>query len=151
MEEFLADLLSSSQSVLMRDRQRHPVSVRVATEHINIAAAVKHKGRACFDEYLLDMALESALNNALRYARKSVTIWFEQQPGKLCWCIADDGPGVTVETGIQQRTILDHAATTGLGLALCQVVMEVHGKGAVSLQNAAPQGALFTLEIQVPG
>lgn len=128
MEEFLADLLSSSQSVLMRDRQRHPVSVRVASEHISIAAAVKHKGRACFDEYLLDMALESALNNALRYARKSVTIWFEQQ-----------------------RTILDHAATTGLGLALCQVVMEVHGKGVVSLQNATPQGALFTLEIQVPG
>ena len=78
LEEFLEDLLAASQSVLMNERKGHPITVRIATERISIAPEVRHKGSAHFDEYLLDMALESALNNALRYAKQKVEVWFEQ-------------------------------------------------------------------------
>lgn len=150
VKEFLADLIAASQSVLMSSRQGHHVAVRIASERISIAPAVKRKGCAHFDEYLLDMALESALNNALRYAKQQVEIWFEQQPGKLCWYIADDGPGVTMAAERKQRSAAAPSANTGLGLALCQAVAEIHGGGTVSVQNAATQGALFRLALHVP-
>lgn len=150
LEEFLEDLITGSQSVLMHERQGHPIEVRIATERISIAPEVRHKGSAHFDMNLLDMALESALNNALRYGKRTVEMWFEQLPGKLCWCVSDDGPGIAMTAELGPRNVADSNSNTGLGLALCKAVVEAHGGGAVSLQDGHAQGALFRLELKVP-
>lgn len=150
LDEFLEDLLAASQSLQAQQRQGHPVSVRIATERIIMDTTVRHADSARFDEYLLDMALESALNNALRYAKRSVEIWYERSPGKLCWCIADDGPGMNGATQTERRNAPDPASNTSLGLALCKAVVEAHGGGTVDLQDNAMQGALFRLTLHLP-
>lgn len=147
LTEFLEDLLATSLSVQMRDPHHPPLQVRIATERIAIAAAVKRKGSACLDEYLLDMALESALNNASRYAQQHVELWFEQESGRVTFYVADDGPGITQNDTLPQRGAQQHSSSTGLGLALCQAVAQAHGTGTVTLENAPGRGALFRLSL----
>lgn len=150
LEEFLEDLLAGSLSLMGHSKNGHPVQVRIATERIAISPDVRHKGVARFDTYLLELALESALNNALRYAHSQVELWFEQMTDRVSWHITDDGPGVQAGRGITRRDTADPAAGTGLGLALCQAVAESHGDGTVSLQDAPTQGAHFRLDLPVP-
>jgi len=147
LSDFLEDMISASQSVMMSSRHGHAIAVRVADSRISIAPNVKLKGVANLDDYLVDMALESALNNAIRYARSSVEIWFEQRAGSLSFFVLDDGPGVTLVENVEQRTTSDNASSTGLGLALCNAVVEAHGSGNVALTNTSG-GALFALEFQ---
>lgn len=147
LEEFLEDLLSTSLSVQMRDPHHPPIQVRIARERIAIAPSVKRKGSACLDEYLLDMALESALNNACRYARRCVDVWFEQTVDRVIFYVSDDGPGVTQNDALPQRSPHEHSSSTGLGLALCDAVAQAHGAGTVALTNAPQRGALFRLSL----
>ena len=149
LSDFLEDLISASQSVMMCERHGHAIDVRVAGSRITIAPDIKLKGVANLDDYLVDMALESALNNAIRYARSSVEIWFEQRADSLLFFVLDDGPGVSVDI-VEKRTTSDNTYSTGLGLALCNAVVEAHGSGNVALTNV-PGGALFTLEFQHVG
>ncbi|MDO8990046.1 MAG: sensor histidine kinase, partial [Sideroxyarcus sp.] len=78
LAEFLEDMIAGSQSVAMAGKHGHAIEVGVDENRVRIAPGVKHKGVASLDEYLLDLALESALNNAVRYAAGKVGIWFEQ-------------------------------------------------------------------------
>lgn len=143
--EFLEDMLGSSQSVLMGGKHGRALAVRVATERIKINPDCKHRGSAAFDEYLVDMALESALNNALRYAHSHVEIWFEQDARSVRFCVQDDGPGTGLVAATLQRTSSESSSSTGLGLALCRAVAAAHGAGEVLLQDVPTGGALFTL------
>jgi len=144
--EFLEDLISSSQSVAMSGKHGRSIEVNVAEDRIKIAAGVRHKGTATLDEYLLDLALESALNNALRYAASRVDIWFEQTPDSVTFFVQDDGPGLKT-----QQNAADNPSSTGLGMSLCNAVTAAHGGGKVSLSDAASGGALFTMEFGQAG
>lgn len=151
LQEFLEDLVGASQSVMLAGHKHgRDIGVTVVQERIKIAPEVKLKGVAYFDEYLLDMALESALNNAVRYAHQRVEIWFEQTPDILKFCVLDDGPGVDGGEDILQRAIPEHSSSTGLGLALCKAVADAHGSGAVALENAPTGGALFSISFRSP-
>jgi signal transduction histidine kinase len=102
---------------------------------------------ASFDEYLVDVALESALNNAIRYAASRVDIWFEQEAGRLKFFVLDDGPGLNTPDVTPGKK----PVSTGLGLSLCNAVTEAHGGGNVSLASAPGGGALFTMEFKLAG
>lgn len=146
LADFLEDLIVGSVSVATVGKHGHAIAVNVDKDRIKIASAVRHKGIASFDEYLVDIALESALNNAGRYAASRVDIWFEQDADRLTFFLLDDGPGLTAPENIDPKTV-----STGLGLSLCNAVTEVHGGGKVTLANAPDGGALFTLEFKLPG
>ncbi len=147
LREFLEDMIASSASVALGGKHGHAIEVDIDEDRIKIAPDVRHKGIASFDEYLVDIALESALNNAVRYAASRVDIWFEQEPDRLTFFVLDDGPGLTPpDTKASEK-----APSTGLGLSLCNAVTEVHGGGKVTLTNAPGGGALFTLEFQLIG
>jgi signal transduction histidine kinase len=144
--EFLEDMVAGSASVALGGKHGYAITVNVDADRIRIAPAVRHKGVASFDEYLVDVALESALNNAVRYAASRVDIWFEQEADRLSFFVLDDGPGLGTAEKIDPK-----AASTGLGLTLCHAVTEVHGGGNVTLANAPGGGALFTLEFNLAG
>jgi len=145
VQEFLEDMISGSQSVAMGSKHGHAIEVSVADDRIRIAAEVRHQGVASFDEYLVDVALESALNNAVRYAASRVDIWYEQEVGRVKFFVLDDGPGLKAPPAGNPAT----PSSTGLGLALCNAVTEAHGGGSVSLTSAPGDGALFALELVV--
>lgn len=146
--DFLEDMIASSQSVMLgANKHGHPIEVSLAEARIHIAPEVKHRGVGFFDEYLLDMALESALNNAVRFAHTRVELWFEQTAESLTFHVQDDGPGIAVQQGGAERAVPEHSSSTGLGLALCGAVVDAHGRGRVALDDVAGGGALFTLAL----
>lgn len=148
LTEFLEDMIASSQSVMMGSKHGHAIEVSVDEDRIRIAPGVKHKGVACFDEYLVDIALESALNNAVRYAASRVNVWFEQDADRLTFFVLDDGPGLTSSENTGSKSS-SGKPSTGLGQSLCNAVTEAHGGGSVSLTNASGGGALFTMEFHL--
>ena len=146
LTEFLEDMISGSQSVTMGSKHGRAVEVNVDEDRIKIAAGLKHKGIATLDEYLLDLALESALNNAIRYAASKVDIWFEQEADSVTFFVQDDGPGLN-----PTETQANKPSSTGLGMSLCNAVTAAHGGGKVSLVNAPGGGALFRMELKLAG
>lgn len=151
LAEFLEDMIAGSQSVMMGSRHGHAIAISVDDARIRIAPGVRHKGVASFDEYLVDLALESALNNAVRYAANKVGIWFEQDAERLTFFVLDDGPGLNASESTQSGVASGKSASTGLGLSLCNAVIEAHGGGSATLANAPGGGALFTMEFQIAG
>lgn len=135
--EFLQDTLDISPSA--SGKHGHAFDLEVDESRIRIAPGVKHGGTAQLDEYLSGMAIESALNNAVRYAAGHVKLWFEQDADRVIFCVQDDGPGLNHPSG--------NAPSTGVGVALCQAVAEAHGGGTVSLTDAPDGGALFKLTL----
>lgn len=147
LAEFVEDLVRNSQSVMMAEiHHGHPLTVRVAAERVKLADA--NAGFAMLDENLLELALESALNNAVRYARRRVEVWFEQSAEAVAFHVLDDGAGVGKVDQSVRRNTADRSAATGLGLALCRAVADAHGAGSVSLECAPEGGTLFTLRLR---
>ena len=92
-----------------------------------------------FDDYLMRLALEAALSNALRFGRREIVLAAGLRNGYLVFSVTDDGPGLGA----------DAERSTGLGTALCQEIAKAHmnGKrcGKVVLKNLGEGGAMFEL------
>ncbi|MCX7193883.1 MAG: HAMP domain-containing sensor histidine kinase [Proteobacteria bacterium] len=148
LPDFIEDLIQNSQSVMMAESHHgHPVTVRAAFDRMKSDGA----GVGVFDENLVELSMESALNNAVRYARHTVDVWFEQEADKLVFKVLDDGVGVGMEDELMQRKIAEKSSSTGLGLALCKAVAQAHGSGSVLLESAAGGGTLFTMTLSHVG
>jgi signal transduction histidine kinase len=97
---------------------------------------------AFFDENLVTLALEAALQNAMRFAQSRIEIGCAERDGLLIFSVRDDGPGV----GTKEKN-----ASTGLGMDLCNVIAAAHfkdGNGGVAVLGNHPEGgALFELRL----
>lgn len=95
-----------------------------------------------FDENLVGLALEAALQNATRFARSSIVVGCTNRSGTLVFTIRDDGPGL----GTKEDT-----PSTGLGMELCEAIAKAHCKGEMRgtavLANAPEGGAWFELRL----
>jgi signal transduction histidine kinase len=99
-----------------------------------------------FDPHLVRLALDAALHNAWRFARRHVHLDARGEPGYLVLTVDDDGPG---PAATQATPAADEPRSTGLGLALCDAVARAHGSpdhpGRVSLAIGPTGGARFEL------
>jgi K+-sensing histidine kinase KdpD len=97
---------------------------------------------AFFDENLVTLALEAALQNAMRFAAARVEVGCLHRDNMLVFTVQDDGPGVGTKEKI---------ASTGLGMDLCNVIAAAHTKddenGTAVLNNHPGGGALFELRL----
>ncbi|PLY60869.1 sensor histidine kinase [Herbaspirillum sp. BH-1] len=94
-----------------------------------------------FDEHLVALALEAALQNAGRFARTRIVLGCRKRPeGGVIFTVRDDGPGI----GTQEKK-----PSTGLGMDLCNAIATAHNKetrhGEARLSNHPDGGALFEL------
>lgn len=109
-----------------------------------------------FDRDLVSGVLRNALNNALRYAKRSVSISAEERDGYLMLSVNDDGEGFP-EKMLADRRLQGHgvdfsSGNTGLGLYFTDRVAELHKNrgrtGSVELSNGNTLGGgCFTLKL----
>lgn len=109
------------------------------------------------DGPLFERVLINLLENALKYARPPAEIGIKAvaQGNRLALEVWDSGPGIP--TG-QERYIFDKFARgnkesaipgVGLGLAICQAIVEVHG-GEIFALNRPEGGASFHVQLPLP-
>ena len=96
-----------------------------------------------FDENLVGLALEAALQNAGRFARSAIEIGCAaEQNGGLRFTVRDDGIGLAAK---------EEALSTGLGMELCRAIACAHcregRRGSASLHEHEAGGAVFTLHL----
>lgn len=126
--DFLHDLIRHHQTT------RPELNVRIETTALpNVAF---------FDEYLVGLALDAALQNAIRFAKKDIVISCKKAGDQTVFTIWDDGSGLGST---------EAKPSTGLGMALCAAIAQAHQhhgqSGGVLLENAENGGALFTMRL----
>ena len=97
---------------------------------------------AFFDENLVGLALNAALQNASRFAASRIEIGCTKVDDGVAFTVWDDGPGLHAT---------EKKSSTGLGMALCTAIADAHQnghrRGEAILGNAAQGGAIFTLRL----
>lgn len=92
-----------------------------------------------FDAYLVQMGIEAAVQNALRFAKTTITLSARMRDGFLVFQVADDGAGLGAEA----------APSTGLGTVLCTAIAQAHQNdkrtGKVVMENLPEGGASFEM------
>ena len=111
---------------------------------------------ARMDVQLIIQVLVNLIDNAIKYTPKGSKICIRGMicNGKAQICVEDNGPGIADEmkphifemfyTG--KSTIADSQRSLGLGLALCQSIIEAHD-GRLVLTDNTPRGCIFTFTL----
>lgn len=93
-----------------------------------------------------------ALQEAPRARRLTVSTAYDPSQSRVVVAVADTGPGIPPE--LKTRVFEPFFTTkpagqgTGLGLTLCQGIVEGHG-GTIRLESSPGEGALFIIELPV--
>ncbi len=101
------------------------------------------------DVHLIETVLKNLLYNAIRYARRSITVTFTCREGVNRLLVDDDGPGIPTadrqrvfESFVQLERGASRKTGFGLGLAIVKRAVEWHG-GQVSVSESPLHGARF--------
>ncbi len=107
---------------------------------------------AAGDEILIEKILDNLLSNALRYAKNEIVISVYGRDDKVTLTVADDGAGLS-ETDLShlfERYYKGKDGQHGIGLTIARTAAERMG-GALTAENKAAGGALFTLTLPAAG
>jgi PAS domain S-box-containing protein len=106
------------------------------------------------DEIEVDCMLRHMVENAFRYARRTVRIQVEEKDCQIAISVEDDGRGIAEEDikGLFDRFFLvsasgKYAPVTGAGLCLCSEIAKAHG-GKIECKSVLGRGTRF--EIRMP-
>jgi len=97
------------------------------------------------------------LNNAFKYAceGKKIVITTTGKPGHIIISVRDYGPGIDEEkmrnlfaTGYQSAYAGENTGGLGLGLALCKILVELHG-GKIWVESRIGEGASFFFSLPI--
>ena len=96
------------------------------------------------DKQMLFKILENILNNALRFARESITLSVSEDAEYVTFAVEDDGAGFSAE-GLRRAAELFYSSgkkegNFGIGLAVCKTLCEKQG-GSLSCTNRDDGGA----------
>jgi len=110
-----------------------------------------------FDSLLLEQVLVNLLENAIKYtpAGTPIELSAHVEPGGVQVEVADHGPGLP--PGTEQRVFdkfyraqPDSVRGAGLGLAICQGIIQAHG-GRIWAENRPEGGAIFRFVLPIEG
>ncbi len=106
------------------------------------------------DPELLSQVWSNLLDNAVKFTPPGGRVSVSLRAGEGCRVVtvADDGPGMDPETlerafeQFYQGDTPQRGEGSGLGLALCRKIVEIHG-GTVSAESRPGEGARFTVTL----
>ena len=103
------------------------------------------------DRGQLVLVFRNIVANALQAMDNNGTLWVRAGKTGEGWCevaCKDTGPGIPAEhlEKIFEPLFTTKARGMGLGLAICQLVVEKHG-GTIAVQSAAGEGATFIVRL----
>lgn len=143
----LEEIVGSARGRLRNELAGHEVDVHIPGDFPLIQV----------DGLLLEQVLVNLLENASRYTppHSKIEITAQQQPNQVLIRVADNGPGLPA--GSEGRVFdkffrgtadspTDRRRGVGLGLTICQSIMEVHG-GRITARNRPEGGAEFILTL----
>ncbi|HYL37094.1 MAG TPA: ATP-binding protein [Bryobacteraceae bacterium] len=161
MEQLLRDLLTYSQTGSSSEGPMHPVNCSGALEKVllNLQAAVEHNGAVITwaplpvlraHEIRLVQLLQNLVGNAIKYRSAQpprIHVSAEPREGDWLFCVQDNGIGIDPEYAqevfrIFRRLHGQAYPGTGIGLAICQRIVERYG-GRIWVESSLGHGSRF--------
>jgi two-component system sensor histidine kinase KdpD len=143
LEEVIGTTTLRLDSIL----QHHPLKTRIPDDLPLVP----------IDSILIEQVLVNLLENAVKYTPVDTPIDLSAsaEPGEVVVEVADRGPGLAPgdEKRIFEKFYRGRPTTTGgvgLGLAICQAIVEAHG-GRIWAANRAGGGAVFQFTLPLDG
>lgn len=144
--ELIDDMLREAIAHVDRQAARHHIQVNLEDDLL----------MAKMDARLIVQVIINIVNNAIKYTPEGshICISAEKEDRMVCIHIADDGPGISDEAKVHLFDMFytagigkaDSRRGLGLGLSLCQSIVEAHG-GEISVENNEPHGAIFSFTL----
>ena len=144
--ELIDDVLREAIAHVDRQAARHHIRVNLEDDLL----------MAKMDARLIVQVIINIVNNAIKYTPEGshICISAEKEDRMVCIHIADDGPGISDEAKMHLFDMFytagigkaDSRRGLGLGLSLCQSIVEAHG-GEISVENNEPHGAIFSFTL----
>lgn len=147
--------LESGHLEVVLERVSVEAAVHQALEEVpappetRVAVSVEPDLQVLADPVRLQEILHNLLGNAYRHGGTRVEVAATARNGVVHLDVRDNGPGVPAELRAQLFEPFargDSSPGTGLGLAICARLAEALG-GAISYQEAEPNGACFRLDL----
>lgn len=145
--ELVEDIIQEALSHVVRQNNSHKISYQIEPEFIF----------ALMDARLIIQVFINIIDNALTYTPpgSAITILVKESDELVYFSISDNGPGIDdalksslfepFTTGKVQRS--DSRRGLGLGLALCQTILKLHGS-SISVSDNQPQGTIFNFSLK---
>lgn len=144
--ELIDDVLREAIAHVDRQAARHHIRVNLEDDLL----------MAKMDARLIVQVIINIVNNAIKYTPEGshICISAEKEDRMVCIHIADDGPGISDEAKVHLFDMFytagigkaDSRRGLGLGLSLCQSIVEAHG-GEIFVGNNEPHGAVFSFTL----
>lgn len=144
--ELIDDVLREAIAHVDRQAARHHIQVNLEDDLL----------MAKMDARLIVQVVINIVNNAIKYTPEGshICISAEKEDKMVCIHIADDGPGISDEAKVHLFDMFytagigkaDSRRGLGLGLSLCQSIVEAHG-GEIFVENNKPHGAVFSFTL----
>ena len=144
--ELIDDVLREAIAHVDRQAARHHIQVNLEDDLL----------MAKMDARLIVQVVINIVNNAIKYTPEGshICISAEKEDRMVCIHIADDGPGISDEAKVHLFDMFytagigkaDSRRGLGLGLSLCQSIVEAHG-GEIFVENNEPHGAVFSFTL----
>ena len=168
MDILLTDLLTYSQQLGPAKWNAVPTSAEVVLIGVlmNLQAAIKDTGAVITHDPLpvevysdfaqLSVVFQNLVSNALKYRKPEETarvhIWATEGPDEWTFYFRDNGLGIADEYksqifGLFKRLHGREYPGTGIGLAICEKIVERHG-GRIWVESQPGQGSTFVFTIR---
>jgi two-component system sensor histidine kinase KdpD len=144
----LEEIVGSALSRMRRELERHSVRIEIPADLPLLYV----------DGVLLEQVLVNLLENAARYtpAGSEIEIHARRVAGGVEIRVMDHGPGLPPgdESRVFEKfyrgatTTADSRRGVGLGLAICQAIVQAH-RGRISARNRAEGGAEFLISLPI--
>jgi PAS domain S-box-containing protein len=165
MRALLSDLLAFTEIGGRRDEPAQAVDLNIVLGKVreNLAASLQETDAVLTatplpvllaDESQFVSLFQNLIGNALKYRgqdRPRIHISVSEEQGELRFCVADNGPGIAPEYHEKifmafKRLHGKSIPGTGIGLAICQRVVQRYG-GRIWVESQAGQGSTFVFTL----